>query len=143
MKPNFHVLYNIYYYPQRVQRMSVFCPFYIYSTKYHSLPVSVHTNIHIYVRHMKLIILFCIYPTRDGKTFQSDRVPGVIDGVDHPHIIFYIMSFWEVDTLRIRSTRSSGQLYYTRVCLFTISSCLLCPSGLCPNTMNSNPEGHV
>lgn len=106
-----------------------------------SLSVSVHTHIRIYVRHMKLIILLYIFTLHlMGKHFKVIGSRGWLMSTDHSHIIFYIMSFWEV----IRSTRSSGQLYYTRGCLFTISSCLLYPYGeLCPNTINSNPEGHV
>lgn len=80
---------------------------------------------------MLLIILLCIYPTRDGKIFQSDRVSGVIDALKPLtyYILYYVLLKCRY-TLRVRPTSSSGQLYYTSLCLFMISSCLLSPSGV-------------
>lgn len=70
-----------------------FFPFYIYCPKYHSLSLSECAHAHSYIckTYETNNIIVYIYPTHDGKTFQSDRVPGVID--ERRPLAYYILYY--------------------------------------------------
>jgi len=67
------------------------------------------------------LIIFCVFilytAIRDGKTFQSNRVSGVID-TRKPLEYYYYVLLTSIDMLRVPTIRLSGQLLYACVFIY-------------------------